>query len=610
MNRGIPGLTPVPVPDDSYWAASLHARFHTGRNAVEAALACPGGDVAIDIETPSVTDSFTIKCVTAAWEQGGEMQSVLLDPLRDERHHAAFRVIAERARWLILHNSPFDIPGLVAHGLLTLDQIGKIMDTLVLARSALPDTMDRKGLEVLAGRYLGMSDLKDALKLAQKASGLTSAEKWFREGDIHMPVYRTGAMSDTVVTLRLAWPLYEAAVDRQLDHPFARYGHTNRADAGTLVLREQRVNRVMLRRAAKGYVINPEYLDDYVEKVEVERDRATRVVTDAGLRPGVGLDIIKHLDAAGALPGNWPRTPKGSLKSDKAAMELLPDHPLAGAHRTIAHTRKVLGYMEKVTARSRVTGRLHPQWQILGASATGRMSAGEPELQQFPEEARPIIMCDDEVSGFNSIDWSSIEPALMGWMGRDWEFITPFEQGADIYEPITLAAGCVRKTAKVVVLAGMYGQGQTKLAATLGCTIEQAAELQRQMRSAMPLASRFMGRVKQIADDHGVALTVSGRVLPIPRFNGAVAVHKAVNYTAQGSCADLIYEAIVGAEDAGIAEHIYLPMHDEIVCASDVADEMQRIMATPPPMLIERAGGRVPVIRTDNQAIGRSWLAC
>lgn len=612
MNRGVPGLAPVPVPvpDESYWAASMHARFFTGEEAVNAALGCVGGDVAIDIETPSVTDSFTIKCVTAAWEQDGEMRSVLLDPLRNEMHHFAFRTIANRARWLILHNSPFDIPGLVAAGLLTLDQISKVMDTLVLARAALPDTMDRKGLEALAGRYLGMADLKDALKLAQKASGLTSAEKWFREGDIHMPVYRTGAMSDTVVTLRLAWPLFEAAVDRQLDHPFGVYGHTDRNAAAALVLSHQTVNRVMLRRAAKGYVINPEYLDGYVEQVEVEREKAARVITEAGLRPGVGLDIIKHLDATGALPGDWPRTPKGSLKSDKAAMERLPDHPLAGAHRMISHTKKVLGYMEKVTARSRITGRLHPQWQILGASATGRMSAGEPELQQFPEEARPIILCDDEVSGFNSIDWSSIEPALMGWMGQDWDFITPFENGADIYEPIMTAAGCIRKTAKVVVLAGMYGQGQQKLAATLGCSLDQAAQLQRQMRAAMPLASRFMGKVKQIAEDHGVALTVSGRVLPIPRFNGAVAVHKAVNYTAQGSCADLIYEAIVGAEKAGIADHIYLPMHDEIVCASDVAEEMQRIMATPPPMLIARAGGRVPVIRTDNQAIGRSWIAC
>lgn len=900
-------LPPAPVPDDSFWAASLGARFYTGERALEAAFNCAGGDIAIDIETPSVTDSFTIKCVTAAWEQDGETRTVLLDPLRNAQHHYAVRTLTERARWLILHNcfagdtevitrdgvrrfedmagetvdvwadngwrkaqarcygtapvrtvrvvparyrtniahefratgnhrwpltdgrlvytddlrpgdviqaarvtpeidhtgdafkhglifadgalytnqpvaegvwgyqlrlcgakaqwvhlfdrvtyppsaggdpvvtgrlpfnpkalpenadaaylanfiegwqlldgtdygnnrqvstisehaadwlmlhaaaagwfatgrsrsvtkagykpgsvshivtlsrggdskpvqwrvtdigepstpvpvycvevpeierftlaqgvytgnSPFDVPGLVASGLMTLSQIDKVMDTLVLARAALPDTMDRKGLEALAGRYLGMEDLKGALKMAQKASGLTSNEKWFRDGDIHMPTYRNGAMADTVVTLRLAHPLFNAAVDRQLDHPFSKYGHTDRGTASEMILEHQICNRVMLWRAAKGYEVDLDYLDGYVGKVEADRDRATKVVTAAGLRPGVGADIIKHLESAGELPRDWPRTaptksrPDGTLKADKEAMKRLPDHPLALAHQQIAHTGKVLGYMEKVAARSRVTGRLHPQWNVLGASATGRMSAGEPELQQFPEEARPILMCDSDVSGLHSIDWSSIEPALLGWMAQDWEFINPFEAGADIYEPVMRSAGSARKVAKVVVLAGMYGQGRQKLAANLGINIDQAAELQRQMRNAMPKASRFMGQIKQIAEDHGVALTVAGRVLPIPRFNGAVAVHKAVNFTFQGSCADLIYRSISTAHRLGISEHIYLPMHDEIVCASEVAREMQQIMNTPPPELIRRAGGRVPLIRTDSQSMGRSWL--
>lgn len=601
-------LKPVPVPDDTFWYGGLGARFHTGERALEAAFACPGGDIAIDIETPSVTDSFTIKCVTAAWEQGGEMQTVLLDPLRNSDHHYAVRTVVERSRWLVLHNSPFDVPGLVAAGLMELGHIDKVMDTLVLARQAYPDTMERKNLETLAGRVLGMSDMKDALKIAQKASGLTSNEKWFREGDIHMPAYRTGAMADTVVTLRLAHPLFEAAVDRTLDHPFARYGITDRDSASALVLRHQRANRIMLRRASRGLEVDLDYLDNYVGQVEGDREKAEKAVSDAGLRPGVGLDIIKHLDAAGALPGDWPRTPKGALKSDKAAMERLPDHPLAVAHRQIAHTRKVLGYMEKVAARSMVTGRLHPQFHILGASATGRMSMSEPELQQFPEEARPIILCDPDATGLHSVDWSSIEPALLGWMANDWEFITPFEGGADIYEPIMHAAGCVRKTAKVVVLAGMYGQGQRRLSETLGCSLDMAAELQRQMRTAMPKASKHMGKIKQIAEDHGVALTLSGRVLPVPSFNGAVAVHKAVNYSVQSSCADLIYDAIIGMDDAGIPDQLYLPMHDEIVCASEVATEVQRIMGTPPAALLKWTGGRVPVIRTDSQAMGRAWL--
>jgi DNA polymerase-1 len=420
-------LPPAAVPDESVWQPSFGAFFHTGDNATELAHRLQAGlDVAIDTETPSVTDSFSIKCVTAAWVESGRTHTVLLDPLRRPADAAAVRTIAARARWLILHNSPFDIPGLVAAELMELRDIAKVMDTLVLARSAWPDTLVRKRLEDLAERLLGMSDFKDGLKLAQKASGLVSNEKWFREGDIHMQQYRFGAMADTVATLRIAHPLFEAAVERQLDHPFAKYGITDRGEAAALVLKAHEANRVMLRRAAIGYDINLDYLDSYVERVEIQREAARRTLEDAGLKPGVGAHLVSHLEAEGHLPAGWPRTaptktrPQGTLKADKDTLEeWLPDHPLAEAHRVVSDTKKILGYMEKVAARSRITGRLHPQFQMLGASATGRMSVAEPELQQFSEDARPIIV---HPGGLHSIDWSSIEPALLGWMSNDWYF--------------------------------------------------------------------------------------------------------------------------------------------------------------------------------------------
>lgn len=529
-------LPPRALPDESVWQPTFGAWTHTGENAREAARRLPAGlDVAIDIETPSITDSFSIKCVTACWRTGDETHAVLLDPLRVPGDAYAVRTICARAGWLILHNSPFDVPGLVAAGLLPLAEIAKVMDTLVLARAAWPDTLVRKGLEALAERLLGIRDLANALKLAQKASGLTSNEKWFREGDIHMPTYRAGALADTIVTLRLAHPLFEAAVARQLDHPFSKYGVTDRGEAAALVLKAQEVNRVMLRQAARGYDVDLDYLDSYVDKVEARREAARRTLAAAGLRPGVGMDVVAHLESTGHLPAGWPRTrpsktrPDGTLKTDKGTMEeLLPSHPLADAHRVIADTTKILGYMEKAVARSRPTGRLHPQFHILGASATGRMSVSEPELQQFSEEARPIILPRSQ--GVHSVDWSSIEPALLGWMAKDWDFINPFEAGADIYEPVQLAAGCPRKTAKVVVLAGMYGQGREKLARSLGITLEAAQQLQRQMRQAMPKASRFMGQIKQVGDDYGLTITAAGRVLTIPRFNGVPAGYKAVNY--------------------------------------------------------------------------------
>lgn len=608
-------LPPREVEDESVYQAAFGAWFHTGRNAIETVLTMPAGiPVAIDIETPSVTDSFSIKCVTAAWRQDGTIHAVLLDPLRRRTHAWAVAELTARADLLILHKSSFDVPGLVVHQLMRMADIAKVMDTLIFARSIWTETIIKKDLDSLASRLLGFDSKKERLKLAMRAGGYKSTADWFGRADIHVPAYRAGALADTVVTLKVSEPLFEAALSRQLDHPFAKYGCTTRQEASDLIMKAQRVNRVTLRRAARGYDVDLDYLDKYTDEVHAERIAAERTLTDIGLRPGVGMDVLKALDADGHLPANWPRTPpsktfpEGQWKSNKDTLEeWLPDHPLASAHRLIMDTKRILGYMEKAAARSRITGRLHPQWEILGASATGRMSCSEPELQQFSERARPVLVNE---KGLHSIDWSSIEPALLGWMSNDWEFITPFEQGGDIYQPIQISAGCTRKTAKVVVLAGMYGQGRAKLARGLGCTVDQAQQLQRQMRDAMPRAARFMGQIKQVADDYGLAITVSGRVLTVPRFNGAVASYKAVNETFQGSCADMIYDSILGAEAAGIGDALELFLHDEITCESWAAPELQRIMSTPSPELLRWTGGRYPVIRVDSQSMGRKWISC
>jgi len=584
--------------------------FHTGRNAREVAATMPAGiDAALDIETPSVTDSFTIKCVTASWEQHGELHTVLLDPLRREDDAAAVRTIVSRARWLVLHSSPFDIPGLVAAKLMTLDDIGKVMDTLLLARAAWPDSFERKGLEALAPKLLGLPGGDGALKAAIKASGLGSKAKWFAKGDIDMPTYRRGAMSDTAVTLRLAYPLYEAACRRMLDHPFSTYGATDMAGASAIIDRLLRVNRVFLRRAAKGYAVDLDYLDTYVDKVTAARFEAEKALTAAGCRPGNGLDVVTKLDAEGALPANWGRTPTGRLKADKKAMEMLPDHPLALAHLKVAHTRKVIGYMEKTVDRSAVTGRLHPQFSVLGASATGRMSASEPEVQQFPEDARPIIRAD-EGRGFTSVDWSSIEPALMAWMARDWDFITPFEQGADIYEPIQRLANIPRKQAKVLMLALMYNQGKASTAASLKTDTDTAMDIKYRVLNAMPVTAGYMRKIKAIAGQYGLVITVSGRILPMEQYNGVFSDHKAVNAAAQGSCADMMYHAVDLCDQAGLGDHVHLSLHDELVVDTEVAEEVERIIQTPPPELIARAGGRRPVIRTDSHDLGSCWNIC
>lgn len=595
------------VPDARHYDPMLGAFLSTGARAREAAMMFPPGQtLAVDTETPGLADPFTIKCVTASWHRAdGGIESILLDPARRPADHDVARALLDVAGHLVFHNSPFDVSGLAPAGLLGDVGINKITDTLVIARLAYPDVLQRKNLESLAARLLGMNELKGGIELSFRAAGYKNREAGYFGMDIDAPIYRFGAMADTTVTLRLLPLLIDAAVDTLTDHPFTEHGCTVREQALDLIEREQIVNRVMLRRTAKGFVVDHDYLDNYREQVAGEVARAELELHQAGVaRPGNGDDLTGVLASLGALPDDWPMTKTGKRSSAKGHLEGL-HHPLAVAHRQVANTTKILGYLDGVSARSRITGRLHPQAGVLGASATGRMSYSEPALQQFPKEARPIIAAD-EGTELTSIDWAQIEPVTLANVAGDAGFLAHFEAGGDLYEPIMRAAGCDRNTAKVVLLATTYGQGDTKLASTLNMTIEGASQIKRQMLAAMPESAKFMGKLSSISATHGQIITANGRILPIPKFQGEFMAYKGVNYFVQGSAYDVLADSIIRCEREGLADHIALAMHDELVVEADADEAIAEIMRTPPEFLT-RWAGRVPVLRVDAQNMGNRW---
>lgn len=581
----------------------------TGSCAREAVATAMSRDkrIAIDTETPGTNDPFTIKCLTASWIGPDGMVTVLLDPLRNGEDHNMARRMIRDADELILQNAAFDVPGLVAAGLLTLDGIDKVVDTLVYARMAWPDTFVPKTLAALSSRLLGADELAGGMALAFKAAGFRSQEQGYREMDIDYPIYRFGAMADTAMTLRVLEPVRNAAIDRCLDHPFTTYGCTDRTQAAALAEREQIVNRVMLRRSAVGLAVDFDYLDRYRTEVDTEVLRAEQDLRQGGIEPGAtaGIQLVTRLFESGELPQPWPRTPKGKLKSDKVNLDTL-DHPLAHAVRRVASASKIVGYLDAVVARSIITGRLHPQVGVLAASTTGRMSYNDPALQQFPAEARPIIT--DDGQGLTSVDWSQIEPVILANMAGDETFLAPFEAGADLYEPIQRAAGIERKVAKIVLLATMYGQGEAALAGTIKHTRESSAQIKRQMLAAMPETAKFMGKINQIGNNYGIVPTMSGRILTLPEFNGEYAAYKATNFLTQGSAYDILSETIVECKRQGLSDHIQLALHDEIVCDTDAAEAVREIMLTPPPALITWAK-RTPILRTDLAHMGHSWAS-
>lgn len=596
-----------PVPSRSWYDPVLDAYLHIGANALELAdkfYYWAGSDVAIDIETPGLDRSFEINCLTASWEIDGKVVAILLDPARNQHHFSAAVALCEQAGKLILHNAPFDTPPLYQAGILARDSdkgIGKIVDTLLLARFAEPDVMVRKGLEACVKRHLGLDDFAGGMALAFKAAGYRTLTEGYERMDIDSPIYRIGAMADTVATLRLEPVLRDKAIDWTLDHPFVDHGATHVEQAEQILDVQEIVHRVMLRRSAVGLAVDTEYLTKYAEQIDQQRNLHVAELAVHGLEggSGKGAALVKYLNDRGELPAPWPRTPTGNLRATKDDLDAL-DHPAAIAQRMLAETDKIMGYLEKVYRQAEVTGRCHPQVGVLGASATGRMSYSMPELQQFPKAARAIIT--DDGQGLTSIDWAQIEPVTMALMARDEKFLAPFEAGEDLYEPIQRAAGIDRPLAKIILLATMYGQGVVSLAKRISHTEESAAQIRRQMLAAMPKCGKWMSQVQFIADAHGRVITAGGRILPVDHGGS----FKAVNYVCQGSAYDVLAHAIWEMHQQGLGDHVQLAMHDELVIDTEVADDVQQIMMTPPPFLTAWAG-REPILRTDRADMGSTW---
>lgn len=555
--------------------------------------------VAVDIETAGLAEkAFQVKCMIVATDR----HACVLDAA-DDRHRAAFREALGAAAELVFHNAAYDVPPLVVAGLMALADIDKVTDTLVYARMALTGFAARRGLGDLEKRYLGgalRSATKDRFGEWAKVNGLSKSQAFATAGYAH-PVYQLYAGWDGILTA-MVLPHVAADAHRQLtDHPFGRYG-ADSLTAHYLMGREQRVNRVMLRRSARGLAIDPDRLAREQDRLREQMNELSDQLAWFGVaEPSNRNQLAAALERAGALGEDYPRTATGKVSTAKQNLDSV-QHPAARAFRQHDLHRRLFTYLEHARLVAAYTdGKIHPQCNVLHAR-TGRMSYSTPELHQFVADARTVIARDREDSAMISIDWSSIEPVTVANLAGDLEPIKRFEAGEKLYDVVSATAGVPYKTAKVILLASLYGQGIRSLARGLGVEPDQAKALQAQVFEAMPRTRRFVGWSAAWSEEVGKTWTLSGRIVDVDRDAG----YKGCNYSVQGSAYDVLAESIIGLDHAGLADGLYLTMHDELVVAEEIAAEARRIMQTPPPRLVELSG-RVPVLRTDAAYLGDRW---
>ena len=583
-----------------------HATYALGNPEAAVRLARTSSSVACDIETGSAMSEqrWSVK----AFSISNSVEAHVLDPSVPS-HATAIRDCLAAATRLVFHNASYDVPILCAAGLMRRDDIGKVTDTLVTARLAWPDfTTHSNRLGDVASRVLGgeYARWKGSLEAGWKAVTGKSKTAMFDQLGVGSDAYVAYAAFDTIVTARVDEMLMAAlTVELNPGLPGFRV-----SDAIYLNDREQSVNRLLLRRSATGIGFDDEAADSVVDELRGKASLHRQALTDAGVDPdapasGIARESVMLLDEQGKLPCSWPRLKNGTPTTSKTWMAKL-DHPLVEHAAALTQAERFSSVYSAGAAFLARDGVIRPQVNVL-AAVTGRMSYGQPALQQFPGEVRRMFAFDRPVTSF---DWSSIEPVVAANLAGDAGVLGLFEGGGDIYQPIADAAGITRKTAKTVFLAQLYGQGVASLALRLDLSEERAGDLVRRVRAAMPGISRMLGQVRAYGERLGAVQTISGRKIPLPldfRTGGARFMgHKGVNYLIQGSAYDLLAEAIYAMDRAGIGDALCRAGHDELVVHTEVADVVERIMLTPPPAFVE-ASGRTPVLRVGRVDLGDHW---
>jgi len=324
--------------------------------------------------------------------------------------------------------------------------------------------------------------------------------------------------------------------------------------------------------------------------------------------PKVKTDVMRVLDEMGKIPAGYKRLKSGAPSADKRNLGKI-NHPLVAALATRSEAEHFrTDYITKIFDLAQFDERVRPMVNV-AIARTGRMSIGNPPLQQYPAEMRRMMRFDDKVT---SMDWSSIEPVFFANAAGATGLIEHFEAGGDLYMPIAEAAKCDRTTAKVVLLAQLYGQGAKSLAGRLGIDDEEAYQLVAQVRGAMPEITKASDAMKRVADRFGQIQTMSGRIVPQdpdPKTgNRAFMGYQGVNHYVQGSCYDLLAESMLAMHRAGLGDELHMAVHDELIVSTEVADEVAHIMETPPADFIE-AAGRTPKLRVGRADLGHHWLA-
>ena len=260
-------------------------------------------------------------------------------------------------------------------------------------------------------------------------------------------------------------------------------------------------------------------------------------------------------------------------------------------------------YVEGLLRLVGADGRVHSYFDQV-ATATGRISSSEPNLQNIPvrtEEGREIRQAFLPKPGWVLLDadYSQIELRLMAHFSGDAAMVEAFRTGQDVHArtaseifevPLDMVDSTLRSRAKAVNFGLIYGISGFGLARNTGVSPREAQEFIRRYFAKYPGVKNFMDTACEEGARKGYAETMMGRRRYLPELQSPRQMVRefgkraAMNTPVQGTAADVIKLAMVRVDEAlrreGLQSRLILQVHDELLleCPPEEVDVAAKLL--------------------------------
>ena len=573
-----------------------------------------GDFIAFDDETNALWASDRRDRVTSI-QIGSRYVAVLLDPTDPSHVAAAREVLNERRYRLTAHNAGFDILRLVRLGVFdsVADAWARTTDTIILARLLTSGQHIPVGLKEFTRSWCGdaavAADALEEMKTLQKTMGTKGVGKNFNpytqvtldaDGnplgdpetgntwallDRRNPVFRDYCAGDVFDSATLAESL--DPVVRGLYPEIVESEHMIHRIACEMAYRGVRFDRSFAVPAYREAVQQRDAAAAGLEELGVDITyKAKR--TKAGEEPDEDAekdDRDRHVaDAIRAEGIHVPakRTKNGAMAPvlDKRALKkyAAEGSKIAPLYREWGKAQKLIStYLAPYLKLD--SERIHPDIDA-GGARTGRMSCNSPNAQNVPPEVRGCYVADPGMY-LISADFSSVEMRVGAGITGDpeltWMYTAPLppnatEQQLRERDPYWQIAWQVwgpdattkdRSLAKIVVLANTYGGGREAIAEEVGVPVQTVASVLTGYQKRFP-------QLKKWFEETMTPSILAGSpywVLPTGRWQSIdpTRAWAGLNMMIQGTARDLLVQAMIRLDEAGLGEYMLLPIHDEVV---------------------------------------------